>query len=65
MAEDSTNSTDPTREAEKETSPRPLTIWDNTPEEEQREIEAFMECAWADMHASLPPYDWGDPSAEC
>jgi hypothetical protein len=60
MAEDSLNSPDPGPEAKNETMPRPVTIWDNTPEEEDREIEAFMEWAWADMDASLPPYDWGN-----
>jgi len=64
MAEESTNPLTPKPEAEKEAVPRPLTIWDNTPEEEQREIEAFMEMAWADMDASHPPYDWGDDSGE-
>jgi hypothetical protein len=58
MAEDSSHSID--SEVEKETMLRPLTIWDNTPEVEQREIEAFMEWACADLEASLPPYDWGD-----
>ena len=59
MAQDSTNSTDPTREAEKETSPLPLTIWDNTPEEESREIAAFLDALQAKLWDALPPYDWG------
>ncbi len=36
------------------------TIWDNTPEEEQREIELFMGWAWMELEATLPPYDWGE-----
>jgi hypothetical protein len=59
MAEESTNPFAPKPEAENETPPRPLTIWDNTPEEEEREIEAFMEWAWAELESSLPPYAWG------
>jgi hypothetical protein len=58
MADDSISS--PDSQAKDDASPRSLTIWDNTPEEEDREIESFMESAWADMDASLPPYDWGD-----
>lgn len=62
MREETINSTGPKLEASSNTEPRPLDIWDNTPEEEQCEIKAFMEAAWADMEASLPPYDWGyDP----
>jgi hypothetical protein len=60
MAEDSSNSTDSKPEVAKETMPRPLDIWDNTPEEEQREVEVFMGWACADLDASLRPYDWGD-----
>jgi hypothetical protein len=60
MAEESANPRTPKPGIEKAPLPRPLTIWDNTPEEEQREIELFMEWGWADMEASLPPYDWGD-----
>jgi len=43
---------------------RPLDIWDNTPEEEEREIAAFMDAAWAALEETLPPYDWGNDSDE-
>ena len=58
MAEDSTNSTEPTREGEKETLSHPLTIWDNTPEEESLELAAFKDAIQIEIWDSLPPYDW-------
>ncbi len=57
MSEGSINQRHPAANAKNQTLPRPLTLWDNTPEEEDREIEAFMERAWVDMDASLLPYD--------
>ncbi len=60
MAESPTNPAHSAPEADKETSTRPLTIWDNTSEVEQREIDAFMEWAWAELNASIPPYEWRD-----
>jgi len=64
MAGDSNNPTDSEFKTKIEAVPRELTIWDNTPEEEQREIEALMDMACEDLEASLPPYDWGDDLPE-
>lgn len=54
MAEDLSNSTDSKPKVDKETMPRPLDIWDNIPEEEQREIEVFME--WACGRSWMYPF---------
>jgi hypothetical protein len=35
-----------------------LSYSDNTPEEEQRDLKAFMDAVQVDLEASLPPYDW-------
>jgi hypothetical protein len=36
-----------------------LSYSDNTPEEERRELEAFVDAMNADLWESFPPYDWG------
>jgi hypothetical protein len=35
-----------------------LSYSDNTPEEERRELEAFVDAMHADLWKSLSPYDW-------
>jgi hypothetical protein len=36
-----------------------LSYSDNTPEEERRELKAFVDAMHDDLWESLPPYDWG------
>ena len=62
MANDANNPSPQKTDAEKERLRLALSYSDNTPEEEQREIQAFMDDSAVDLEASLPPYDWGGHS---
>jgi len=44
--------------SEKELIRLALSYSDNTPEEERRELEAFVDAMHADLWKTLSPYDW-------